>query len=104
MTIIEPNRHAFRFSLPLVSVVLLVLGGAAASVLLYTKTVDLRHEVAAAEDDLGELRAANTEYRSDLFAALDAERLSAVALELGFVRESSPRYIPVPPGGLAAEL
>jgi hypothetical protein len=91
-------------NIPLLGVILLVLGGAAASVLLYTQTVNLRHEITASKQELEELREANAEYRSDLFAALDAERLSAVALELGFVRESSPRYIPVISLNLAAEL
>ncbi len=104
MTIIEPNKHKFRINLALLGMALVVAGGALASIFFYSDTVNLRHAIQEATKAVEALRAKNAEERSELYAALDADRLSATALELGFVKETSPRYLPVPSPDLAAQL
>ena len=78
--------------------------GAVLGISFYNDTVDLKHEVRKAEARIVELEVLNADVKNQLYALLDAERLEALAGELGFVLEKRPSYLRVGASDLATNL
>ncbi len=104
MTIIQPNTHRFRIHAAFILVIVLVVGGALLNIFLYNETVQLNHSIRVATEDIKGLQAENADVRNELYKVLDPEHLKATALELGFVKDTAPRYIEITNNAIQAGL
>ncbi len=60
---------------------------------LYSRTVDLRHEMTENKTKLQAIEASNGERKGELLAALDTHKLEQFAASRQLVREVAPQYL-----------
>ena len=58
----------------------------------YNATVDLRHDIADAEERIDILSEENAESKVDLLALISPENLDEIASERNLIKEEKPRY------------
>ena len=98
MTIIEPNRQRQRWNGFIAAFIITVALGSIANIVLYTQTVDLRHNISQAETDRQKRTVATAQLKDSLYQVLDTESLQQAATQLGLVLETKPAYLKLTPG------
>jgi len=91
-TIISPNKKKkiIRYIVPFLA---FIMASASISVIVYSGTVDLRHELEEGEAYIQELNVKNAELKDILYSLLDTEHLEKVADTTGLVLENHPFYL-----------
>lgn len=64
-------------------------------IMLYSHTVNMRHEIYRAQERFKTVELESIELRNELYARLDPKRLRAAAEQAGFVPEARPAYLEV---------
>jgi cell division protein FtsL len=95
MTIIRPNEQ--RTESKKRSWLFLASGALIVSIVfcgvLYSKTVDIKHEILSYKETLREGKVANAELRNVLFKMTDPQMLEKIAEEKGLVEEKNPQWV-----------
>lgn len=94
MTIINPKQTRRSFVNPLLCVILIiVICGVALNIVIYNKTVSLKHAINEQQKIMEQARAENASLKNELYQALDAGALNARAREQGFIKIITPQYL-----------
>jgi cell division protein FtsB len=102
MTIIKPHRALrFRFVFEIALYILVALS-ILYGIWLYNAVVNITHEIDKQAKALDAARVKNAELKNKLFEQLDSQKLEALALERGLIRERSPKYFESDPRWLFA--
>jgi cell division protein FtsL len=95
MTIIRPNeqKKESRWKLALffatgTLVTLVIFCG-----IIYSKTVDFKHEIASHKNSLEEEKIANAELQNILFKMTDPQMIESIAEEKGLVEDKNPQWV-----------
>ena len=92
MTIIEPNKHNYFYTQFIYLAVLLVFL-AVLSINFYNLNVNFKYNIGAQGKAIQNLETSNADFRNQLYAVLDAQKLAAFAAERNLVAEKNPDYI-----------
>lgn len=94
MTIINPKKIRRSFINPLMCATLMVVVcGTVGNILIYNKTVELKHAINEQEKIMERTRAQNASLKNEFYQALDTGVLSARAREQGFIKITAPQYL-----------
>ena len=93
MTIIEPNKNRQRVNTLFWGSIGLLVAVALWSISVYNQTVNLNHDLRAAESREGELQTANAELKNKRYALSGTKQLLSVAVENGLVKVTHPDYL-----------
>lgn len=95
MTIIQPNRNkgARYWTLLIATLATSSLGLVLYVASLYSKTVDLKHDIARIEEDIKKERVTNAETKSQLFRMTDPQLLTETAKQKGLIEDKSPKWV-----------
>lgn len=95
MTIIHPKKRRQSKTNPLlVTGLLMVVALTAISAIVYTKTVAVEHSVRTIELSFENARAENAALKNSWYDATDETNIQTLVKEYGFVKITSPRYLP----------
>jgi cell division protein FtsL len=95
MTIIKPNeqrRESKKKSLVFLAIGILVISVVFCGA-LYSKTVDIKHEISSHKELLREGKVVNAELRNTLFKMTDPQMLEKIAEEKGLVEDKNPQWV-----------
>jgi len=94
MSIINPKKTRRSLINPFMCIVLIVIVcGTIGNILIYNKTVGLKHALHEQEKIMEHARAENASLKNELYQALDAGALNARAREQGFIKITAPQYL-----------
>lgn len=95
MTIIHPKQIRKHKKSPLlISGLLLVIALTAANAIVYTKTVAVKYDVQTEQKSFESARAENAKLKNNWYEAVDETNIQTLVKEYGFVKITSPRYLP----------
>ncbi len=95
MTILQPDRLNALWNRVLVGLGLALLLSAVYLVWLYTRVVNLEHNLAQARADLQSAQTANSELKDKTFSLFGDSQIRSFAAEHDLVPDRSPRYLTV---------
>lgn len=72
---------------------ILIILGAASTILMYNRTVDLTHAITEQKKIMEQIQTKNAFLVNKLYQALDIKTLNALAREQGFIKITSPQYL-----------
>lgn len=91
MTVIQPNKNQnlihLLFILGVISISI-----AALYVSIYSRTVNLKHDIQKIEAELEQLRVENAELKNDFYAAVDSRKLEELIKEKGLIYDKNPQW------------
>ena len=93
MTIIEPNKHKLNLA---PSIILLGISLAFSVVFiinLYSRGVDLKHNLVSKNKQLQELQVLNADYKNKLYQVLNSQNINSITKERNLIPEENPRYL-----------
>lgn len=93
MTIIQPNRGKFHFSLTLAVLLFLTVASAILSIYFYTSIVDIRFSLDRQAKALQATQVVNADLKNDLYKMLAFDNWSRIASELALIKETKPGYL-----------
>lgn len=95
MTIIQPNKskETRYWALIITTLAASSLGLVLYVASLYSKTVDLKHNIAGVEENIQKDRVINAEIKSQLFKMTDPELLSDAAKQKGLIEDKNPKWV-----------
>ncbi|MCL4405266.1 MAG: hypothetical protein M1361_02485 [Patescibacteria group bacterium] len=92
MSIIQPNKRK--------SVVMLIAGLSVmfalfivGNIVIYSKTVNINHDLAALEGNMSNLQVQNAELRTNLYTETDSDALSKIIAAKGLVEDKNPQWV-----------
>ncbi len=91
MTVIQPNKNEnlihllFIFGAVLVAVTSLY-------VLIYSRTVSLKHDIEKIKTELETVRVQNAELKNEFYVAIDSRKLDELAKEKGLIYDKNPQW------------
>jgi cell division protein FtsL len=95
MTIIRPNEQKIEARKKLL--VFLAGGTLIVSIIfcgiLYSKTVDIKHEITSTKEFLREGKLVNAELRNTIFKMTDPQMLEEIAEEKGLIEDKNPQWV-----------
>lgn len=93
MTVIQPNKNNKSFLKLIFFLGAVVSGLVWIEVRVYSQTVDLKHEMAAVSERIGELSVENAELRNSFYAMTDQKNLNRLAKDIGLVQDKNPKWV-----------
>ncbi len=95
MTFIEPKRsHNSRlWSFASFMAGAILVSSLASCVWLYAGTVNINHDISAANKKITALRSENAGLQNELFKMTDSSTLKAFAADKGLTRDDSPQWV-----------
>lgn len=94
MTIINLKKTRRSFISPFIcAALILIVGGATLNILIYNKTVNVKHIIKQQEKIIEQARAENASVKNKLYQALDTSALQTLAREQGFIKITAPQYL-----------
>lgn len=94
MTFIQPNKHKGLFNIVLAALAVAVVFGTFGMIALYNETVNLTHNITAAQNELNSIGATSTVLNNEIISALGRGSIAGLAANAGLVMESKPQYFP----------
>src|SRR3990167_6829516 len=91
MTVIQPNKNESLTHLMFIFGFILVLV-AFLCVVLYSRTVSLRHDIAAVQADINDMKVKNAELKNSFYSLVDSGQLEKLATEKGLVNDKNPQW------------
>lgn len=91
MTVIQPNKDSGILKL-IISLSALLVGVAALTIIVYSKTVGLRQDIANLTQSIQTEQVQNAELKDQLFAITDPSNLQKLAAKEGFIRVVNPQW------------
>lgn len=93
MTIIEPNKHKLNLAPSFIFLGIILAFSVIFIINLYSRGVDLRHNLISKNKQLEELRVLNADYKNRLYQVLNSQNISSITKERNLIPEKNPRYL-----------
>lgn len=95
MTIIQPKKIKRSKANPIIIFGLLfVIALTGVNAIVYTKTVAIEHDTTIQQKSFEDVRAENASLKNSWYEAVDANNIQTLVKKYGFVKITSPRYLP----------
>ena len=91
MTVIQPNKNRSLIQLMFIFGAILV-SIASLYVVLYSKTVSLKHDIQEVETELNTLKVQNAELKNSFYSVVDSRELDKLAQEKGLIYDKNPKW------------
>ena len=91
MTVIQPNKNQSLIQLMFIFGAILV-SIASLYVVLYSKTVSLKHDIQEVETELNTLKVQNAELKNSFYSVVDSRELDKLAQEKGLIYDKNPKW------------
>lgn len=91
MTIIQPSKNKNLIHLMLIFGAILTFV-AGLYVFIYSRTVNLTHDLKKIEAELIELRVQNADLKNGFYSAIDSKKLEDLAQEKGLIIDRNPQW------------
>lgn len=95
MTLIQPEPSLARMTYALWALGVALAIVASSLIAMYAGVVDLRHDMAAAREDIQALETESASLRDNMYALLEPASQDALVAARGLVADRSPRYITI---------
>ncbi|BCX16218.1 MAG: hypothetical protein KatS3mg098_447 [Candidatus Parcubacteria bacterium] len=92
MTVIEFSRRDLKINFLALTLVLILILVSAWMILVYNKSVDLKHDILLAREKLEDYQVKNAELKNNLFQILDNLDEESILASSGLVLDKSPQY------------
>lgn len=63
------------------------------NIVIYSKTVNINHDLAALEGNMSNLQVQNAELRTNLYTETDSDALSKIIAAKGLVEDKNPQWV-----------
>jgi hypothetical protein len=101
MTIIEPHKSKYSYSLTVLFMLLALAVLACLNIYFYNESVGIKHLISSDSKNLQSLQVANAELKSRLYAKTNLSSLDTIAKSKNLVKETRPEYLETGSGVLA---
>jgi len=91
MTVIQPNKSQSLMHLMIIFGAILACV-ASLYVVLYSRTVSLKHDIQDVESELSALKVKNAEIKNSFYSVVDSRELEKLAEEKGLVYDKNPKW------------
>ena len=91
MTVIQPNKIKSLTHLIFIFGFILVFM-ASLSVVFYSRTVSLRHDMATAQKEIDDMKVKNAELKNSFYSFVDSGELEKLATEKGLINDKNPQW------------
>ena len=91
MTVIQPNKKESSTHLIFVFGSILVLV-ASLCVVLYSKTVSVKHDILAMQTEIDDMKVKNAELKNSFYSLVDSRELEKLAETKGLVNDKNPQW------------
>ncbi|OGY57929.1 MAG: hypothetical protein A3E61_00035 [Candidatus Colwellbacteria bacterium RIFCSPHIGHO2_12_FULL_43_12] len=91
MTVIQPNKIKSLTHLIFIFGFILVFM-ASLSVVFYSRTVSLRHDMATAQKEIDDMKVKNAELKNSFYSLVDSGELEKLATEKGLINDKNPQW------------
>src|SRR3989344_610972 len=97
MTIIQTDRTGAKLNLIFITLMAAVVVAAVTLVFLYNRLMNLKHEAAAARQEIEVTELRTAEMQEKLFALLNKDSVAELATNRALVQERNPKYLQISP-------
>ncbi len=93
MTIIQPNKTAYKSNFLILILMFVSISMAVWGVFLYNQLVNLRHDVKNQETNISRAEVMNAELKNNLYSIIDAKNLKSSVDSQSLILDKNPEYI-----------
>ncbi len=93
MTIIQPNKNAYRLIASILWLILILVILAIGNIYFYNRNVGLKHVVNENRQEIQKQRVMNADYKNQFYQILDSQKIESLAKEKRLIPDKNPEYL-----------